>query len=390
MTMPSELRATCLTALRRYDRPLRLGPRDGTDPGPLLGELPDEQVPAALVQPLGGGLINQTFLLDTAALGDPSPVRAVLQRVNPLFGFAVNDDIAAITHHLHERGLATPQLYRTTDGGSAADLGPAGVWRLMTFVPGETFHKITPELAYAAGQLVARFHRSLLDLSHRFQFTRPGAHDFARHLATLRAAVAKAPTVANVPADFPQLAAAILARSSAVPLEFAAPLRLCHGDLKVSNLLFLPTDGARGPYVGHALVNLDTLAYLPLGLELGDALRSWCNPDDENNPAGRFDLELFAAAVGGYASHGAQFVTAAEQQQLVSGTLRVALQLAARFAADVVNQSYFGWDKTRFASRAQHNFIRAHGQLSLAESLSAQRAPAEALVARLFHPPSAK
>jgi Ser/Thr protein kinase RdoA (MazF antagonist) len=255
------------------------------------------------------------------------------------------------------------------------------VWRLLTFVPGATFHKIDPALAAEAGQLVARFHQSLLDLPHRFHFTRPGAHDLGRHLATLRAAVNKAPGVADLPADFPLLAAEILARASELPLEFEAPLRLCHGDLKISNLLFLPTGGT---HVGHCLVDLDTLAYLPLGLELGDALRSWCNPDDENNPAGRFDLELFAAAVGGYARHGAAFVTPAEQQQLVTGTLRVALQLAARFAADVVNQSYFGWDATRFPSRAAHNLVRASGQLSLARSLAAQKTQAEALVARLF------
>ena len=393
MTMPPELRTTCLTALRRYDRAFRpfLPGLPGSGEGPLLGALPDDKVPAALVTPLGAGLINQTFLVDTAALGWERPVRAVLQRVNPLFGLAVNDDIAAITHHLHERALATPLLYRTSDGAPAADLGPAGVWRLMTLVPGETFHKITPALAYEAGGLVARFHRTLLDLHHRFQFTRPGAHDFGRHLATLRAAVDKAPTVANLPTDFAALAAEILARAGEIPQQLDGPLRLCHGDLKISNLLFLPAAESTptvpgGAYRGHCLVDLDTLAYLPLALELGDALRSWCNPDDENNPAGRFDLELFTAAVSGYAGSGAAFVTTGEAQQLVAGTLRVALQLAARFAADVVNQSYFGWDPKRFQSRAAHNFVRASGQLSLARSLSAQRTQAEAVVARCFHP----
>jgi Ser/Thr protein kinase RdoA (MazF antagonist) len=375
MTMLPALRATCLAALRRYELP-------------LLDGLQDDLVPPALVMPLAGGLINQTFLVDTAALGQNPPVRAVLQRVNPLFGRAVNDDIAAITHHLCERGLATPLLYRTRDGATAVDLGDAGVFRLLTFEPGETFHKITPALAYQAGLLVARFHGGLLDLTHRFAFTRPGAHDLAKHLATLRAAVEKAPTVASVPADFASLATEILARGAELPLDLAGPLRLCHGDLKISNLLFLPTgaDGAKS-YVGHCLVDLDTLAYLPLSLELGDALRSWCNPDDENNPAGRFDLDLFTAAIRGYAAVGAAFVTASERDQLVVGTLRVALQLAARFAADVVNQSYFGWDSARFASRAEHNLIRARGQLSLARSLLSQRAAAEAVLAQCFAEP---
>jgi uncharacterized lipoprotein YddW (UPF0748 family) len=60
-------------------------------------------------------------------------------------------------------------------------------------------------------------------------------------------------------------------------------------------------------------------------------------------------------------------------------------QDAARFAADVVNQSYFGWDAQRFSSRAEHNWVRALGQLSLARSLSDQQRAAEAVTQRLFH-----
>lgn len=387
MTTPPELRPAALAALRHYDRHLPLDAAESAGAGgaPLPGELTDEQVPAGLISPLGSGLINHTFLVDTAALGHEPPVRAVLQRVNPLFGLAVNEDIAAITRHLQARGMPTPLLYPTRGGAPAVDLGPAGVWRLMTLMPGQTFTRVDPPLAYAAGRLVARFHRSLLDLEHRFRFTRPGAHDLGRHLANLRAAVAKAATVANLPADFLPLASEILARCGELPLEFAGPLRLCHGDLKISNLLFLDAGpaGAEAP-VGHCLVDLDTLCHLQLGLELGDALRSWCNPYDENNPDGRFDLERFTAALTGYAVDGAALVTAEEPQLFLSGTLRVALQLAARFAADVVNQSYFGWDPTRFKDRAAHNFVRARGQLSLARSLSDQRAAAAAVVARLF------
>lgn len=382
MTLTPELHAAALAALRCYDRPPRLSgtpPPDGNES--LLGERRNKDIAATLLQPLGAGLINHTFLVDTAALGHAPPLQAVLQRVNPLFGLAVNDDIAAVTGHLRQAGLPTPQLYCTSAGAPAVDLGAGGVWRLLTLMPGETFTKVDPALAHQAGRLVARFHQGLLDLQRRFRFTRPGAHDFARHRDNLRAAVAKAPTAANLPADFDELAAEILARCAEVPLELAGPLRLCHGDLKISNLLFLP--GPDG-YAGHCLVDLDTLAYLPLALELGDALRSWCNPYDENNPEGRFDLDLFTAALSGYAGPAATFITAAEQQQLVAGTLRVALQLAARFAADVVNQSYFGWDATRFPSRAEHNLIRARGQLSLVRSLIQQRPQAEAVVAQLF------
>jgi hypothetical protein len=43
----------------------------------------------------------------------------------------------------------------------------------------------------------------------------------------------------------------------------------------------------------------------------------------------------------------------------------VALELCARFSADALRESYFGWDPTRYASRGEHNLARARGQWAL-------------------------
>src|SRR3954468_377192 len=68
-----------------------------------------------VVTPLGDGLINETYLVEKLP-ASPLPFfgeRAVLQRVSPIFGRAVHDDIEAITAHLQESGMVTPRLYRT-------------------------------------------------------------------------------------------------------------------------------------------------------------------------------------------------------------------------------------------------------------------------------------
>ena len=52
----------------------------------------------------------------------------------------------------------------------------------------------------------------------------------------------------------------------------------------------------------------------------------------------------------------------------------VSLELASRFAADAILDSYFGWDATRFPSRRAHNLVRARGQFSLARCVR-QRGP---------------
>ena len=47
----------------------------------------------------------------------------------------------------------------------------------------------------------------------------------------------------------------------------------------------------------------------------------------------------------------------------------------ADFAAcSAYDDRYFGWDAARFASRRDHNLVRARGQLALANAVRAARA----------------
>jgi hypothetical protein len=43
--------------------------------------------------------------------------------------------------------------------------------------------------------------------------------------------------------------------------------------------------------------------------------------------------------------------------------MTIMIELAARFCADALNESYFAWDPVRFPSRSEHNRVRAEGQL---------------------------
>ncbi len=63
---------------------------------------------------------------------------------------------------------------------------------------------------------------------------------------------------------------------------------------------------------------------------------------------------------------------------MVSGTLRITVELAARFAADALNRSYFGFDPALGSGR--HNLLRAQGQLGLGDQIALKRAAAEAVV----------
>ena len=157
------------------------------------------------------------------------------------------------------------------------------------------------------------------------------------------------------------------------------PRRITHGDPKISNVLFLPPD-----HRAHALVDLDTLGRLDLPTELGDAFRSWCNPAGEDAGEPGLDLTLFEAAVNGYATAAGGQVEPAETARLVDGLVVICTELACRFAADALDESYFGWDPDRFSTRGDHNLHRAQVQLTLARSVQDHRSEAEDVVAHAF------
>lgn len=322
-------------------------------------------------RPLVGGLINQTFVVDGAT------GRVVVQKLHKVFAGSVNVDIDAITGHLQRKGLVTPRLVRADDGALWVEDG-ADVWRVLTYVSGKSVDRVTsPRQAEEGAALVGRFHVALADLDHAYSFSRGNVHDTPRHLGVLEDAV-RTHKLHRLYDEVAPVAERLLARARALPDFSSLPKRHCHGDLKISNLLF--DDAGRAV----CLVDLDTLALMLWPHEMGDALRSWCNPAGEDVAEARFDLEVFAAAVQGYAKEAKSFVSGDEAGALVAGVATICLELSARFLADALNESYFGWDPRRFPGRGEHNLLRAKGQLSLAEDLTttSKSAEAERIVAR--------
>lgn len=319
----------------------------------------------AVVETVSSGLINQTFLIR-----QEGAVR-ILQSLNTqIFDPVLHLDIEAVTAHIEARGLATPKLVRTREGSLYAEV-EGGCWRMLTVVGNRTIEKVQSlDDARSAGSLVARFHAATADLEHTFVNPRSqgGFHDTAAKIAGLRDALATHSGDAFYE-DVVRLAERIERLWGGLSGGDSLPKRVVHGDLKISNLRF--EDGA-----AIALIDLDTLGRGALDAELGDALRSWCNPAGED--AGpRFSLAVLGAAMEGYASS-AVGITDAEWDQVVAGTIRIATELAARFAADALQRSYFGFDPA--LGSGKHNLLRAEGQLALAEQIQAVRSEAEAVV----------
>jgi Ser/Thr protein kinase RdoA (MazF antagonist) len=319
--------------------------------------------------------INQTYVIRPR---DPGRSPLVLQRLHPVFGAQVHVDIEAVTAHLAARGVTTPRLIHSVDDRLWVEHGTgpsAHVWRALTYIDGVTLHSTAdPERLASAAALLGRFHHALLDLQHRFVHERP-LHDTQRHLAKLRAALASDRARGDDSAQ--ELGARILRHAERARIDFGAlPRRTIHGDPKLSNVMF----DRLAPDQAKCMIDLDTVGHGYLAYELGDALRSWCNPAGEDTTSAHVDMAAFAAVLRGYGRTCPEAITADELASSVDGLETVSIELAGRFAADVIDDSYFGWDPLRFASRREHNLLRARGQLALSEAVRAQRPELEAVL----------
>lgn len=301
------------------------------------------------------GLINETW-----AVAIKDEAAGVLQQLNTsVFDPAVHHDIEAITAHLAARGRQTPRLIPTRQGTLWHTDPRGGVWRCLTWVGDTTFERIpSPAIAESAGELVARFHSALFGFEHTFAFERPGAHDTALHMSRLQETLVshRNHTLRH---QVEPLADEIWELWQLLRVPKNLPRRICHGDLKISNVRFIGEQAV-------ALIDLDTLQWGTLDAELGDALRSWCNPTTEDDPEPRFDLDLFEAAMRGYVRGAAGLpYTRAEWRSIVPGIERITIELASRFARDALEEAYFRWDP-RYKRAGRHNLVRARSMIDLA------------------------
>lgn len=330
--------------------------------------LPDEDGSLTVVHV--PSLINLTYVVRSTAGTHREPL--VLQRLHPVFGPNVHVDIEAVTGHLTARGLTTPRLIHTLDGSlwlMEHTTPTPRAWRALSYIDGVTVHRSeNPSTIESAANLLGRFHSALRDFEHEFVHQRP-LHDTAKHLTKLRDALTSGPAAGDHEAQ--TLGADVLRHAEALQTRFDEfPRRVIHGDPKLSNVMFYRAEPTRA----QCMIDLDTVGRGHLAYELGDALRSWCNPAGEDTGAVHIDAGVFRAVMAGYAGASPVGVEPPEILSAIDGFETVSLELASRFAADVIVDAYWGWDSTRFASRREHNIVRARAQLALSRSVRQRRA----------------
>jgi Ser/Thr protein kinase RdoA (MazF antagonist) len=332
----------------------------------------------------GRGNVNDTFLVMVTGAAQP---HFILQRLNPhVFrrpGLVmrnlriVGDHVArrlAPAPASHGRRFEVPRVLLTRDGRDHV-IDPGGsFWRALSFIDAaETFDTIQDagharEVGYALG----RFHTLLSDLPpEHLSDTLPGFHITPGYLAHYDEVLER-----QGPRNSPEVQYCLRfvaqRRVLAPVLEDAKAQgklrpRPMHGDPKVNNVMLDPATGG-----AVALVDLDTVKPGLVHYDIGDALRSGCNPQGEETDAWetvRFEPDLCRAMLQGYLPVARDFLTETDYVYLYDAIRLIAFELGLRFFTDyLAGNVYFK------ARRPEHNLARALVQFKLTESIESQAA----------------
>lgn len=308
------------------------------------------------IEPLHFGHIHKTWRIE----GEKGHI---LQWVNPIFGEAVMEDIDAVTKHLRGKGITTFEVIHTHAGALLVS-DDTGFWRLFSLIPGEVYLIVTsPQIAFESGRILGEFHQALSDFSYTFKYERPLNRDTATLFSLYKESLAR-----NTEQFDSELTDAVTCIEDLPSLYLPTTLRkhVTQCDPKISNILFSPLS-----HKAVAIVDLDDCnARYNVLVDIGDALRSWCQGKEDDTETG-LSIELFRAGVEGYLKGAGDLLTDEERSLIPQAVKLLTLELACRFARDIVDDNYFGFDAERFSSRKAHNRARVLAQVSFYRELVA-------------------
>lgn len=307
-----------------------------------------------------GGATNLTYILKEEINGQNKYYK--LQKMNSIFNVSLMEDIEFITEYLFSKNIQTVRVVKTLDNNNFVK-DESSWWRMLTYIPGRIFDVMpSAEHAKKAGALVGLFHTALSDCDYKFKFKLPNYHNVDFDLKKLESTLEE-----NKNADkyiqLRDIGEDVLNSYKKITKNSSLPKRIIHNDLKVTNILF---DEAGTKAI--ALIDLDTLTYGTIDIELGDALRSWCMEGGEDTEDVQFNLNIYNSALKGYFS--VINITKEEKNSIPHGVKLLTLELAARFIVDAFNENYFILNSSKYKNLYEQNKKRAENQFEFFQKFS--------------------
>ncbi|WP_394749120.1 phosphotransferase enzyme family protein [Spongiimicrobium salis] len=240
--------------------------------------------------------IKQGYINDSFFVLHKDAIKFVLQRINT--GVFTNpkrvmENISTALPYLHGEDYVGIDLIATHDQRNYIYSPQMGYWRLYRYIPNSYAPAVVAnaEMAFEAGKLLGNFHGlGALIPQGGIQEIIPKFHDLQWRVDQFKTSLSKA-TQVSLHAAKDSIAMAKATFSYFTPLwEEEMPLRICHNDAKLNNMLF-----DQSTNTSLCFIDLDTLMLGHFYYDFGDAVRTIVNatPEDETN----LDLITFDKAL---------------------------------------------------------------------------------------------
>ena len=365
------------------------------------------------IQPFGNGNINSTFLVslqDTEQsieqeIKQDIEIKSlatsfVLQRINThvfpepqlvmqnmrIYSNHVRDRLAKIPL---QRRWEVPQVLLTDEGQDYWLTENGEYWRSLSFIADSHSFDVMENTSQAreVGYALGTFHYLTSDLSpEKLADTLVGFHITPQYLRQYQEVLAKS-QAENKVQNSPKLNYCFQIISDRLGLaniledakvSKKLPLRTMHGDPKVNNILF-----DQQTNLAMSMIDLDTVKSGLIQYDIGDCLRSGCNPLGEDVAEWEdvnFDTELCSAILSGYLEVGRSFLTEYDYVYIYDAIRVITFELGLRFFTD-----YLAGNQYFTVKYPEHNLQRSLVQFRLLESIEAQASIIQKIIQSAWH-----
>lgn len=337
---------------------------------------------------LSGGIINQTYLVEASSEASEAqespPPSFILQKLNSTVfkdPEKVTRNIQIVADHFQRQHPSETYLkvIPSVDGELGVSTADGHFWRAFEQVPDAVcFEEVNDSaLAYETGKGFGRFFRQLegIDTSKVFDSI-PNFHHTPKRFSAFQNALAQnshqraelaAEEIHFLLNHTPSLDRVTLGMSTG-----EIPIRLCHNDTKISNILF-----DKASRKAKCVIDLDTIMTGSLLYDFGDLVRTSLGSETPSSPSSSparslsssekpppLDLEIFHALAKGFLEETNSILTSKERELLVYSSQLITSELALRFLTDFLEgDQYFSVDSPT------QNLERTRTQIQLLRSL---------------------
>ena len=297
------------------------------------------------------GYINRTYKVET--LSDTGHThKYTLQRINTnVFPDtdALMDNFKLTTEHLRGKLLlqgkrmnGCVQTLRPTKDGCSFLKDDSGCWRMLTYFDGVYSLDIpdSPETFYHAGNAFGSFMKEMSDIDVKhIKEVIPNFHNTKSRYNDLESAISLDPKgrVKNVmpEIEFIRARADKFSMISDALESGKIPVRICHNDCNLNNILF-----DNKTHLPVAIIDLDTVMPSSPLYDYGDSMRIGTNTatDDEKDLSKvSCDLGLYEKYARGYLEACGDILTKEELELLPYASLIITSEDGIRFLMDHIN-----------------------------------------------------